>query len=76
MKKALYTFLLWDLFLFATGLNDLVFLQKCYIVGKRNGGRLGATSFCKCYFISDFAFNLLWIAPTPLWEEFLFEAGS
>ena len=51
-------------------------VSNCYIVGKRNGGRLGATSFCKCYFISDFAFNLLWIAPTPLWEEFLFEVGS
>ena len=28
MKKALYTFLLWDLFLFATGLNDLVFYRN------------------------------------------------
>lgn len=28
MKKALYTFLLWDLFLFAAGLNDLVFYRN------------------------------------------------
>ena len=28
MKKALYTFLLWDLFLFAAGLNDLVFYKN------------------------------------------------
>ena len=28
MKNALYTFLLWDLFLFAAGLNDLVFYRN------------------------------------------------
>lgn len=28
MKKALYTFLLWNLFLFAAGLNDLVFYRN------------------------------------------------
>lgn len=76
MKKALYTFLLWDLFLFATGLNDLVFYRNVTLSESATVVDWAQPAFASVTFISDFAFNLLWIAPTPLWEEFLFEVGS
>lgn len=53
-------------------LNDSL---KSYI-GRRYDNKLDPASACKYYFIFNIAFNILWDAPAPFREKFLFETGN
>lgn len=75
MKKTLYTFLVWNFLLFVAGLSDIVFVYKSYI-GRRYDNKLDPASACKYYFIFNIVFNILWDAPAPFREKFLFETGN
>lgn len=78
MKKTLYTFLVWNFLLFVAGLSDIVFYRNLTSVdiGRRYDNKLDPASACKYYFIFNIAFNILWDAPAPFREKFLFETGN
>ena len=74
MKKTLYTFLVWNFLLFVAGLSDIVFYRNLTSVE-------GMTiSWTQPALVSITSFlillNILWDAPAPFREKFLFETGN
>lgn len=75
MKKTLYTFLVWNFLLFVAGLSDIVFYRNLtsvegMTISWTQPALVSITSFL------IFAFNILWDAPAPFREKFLFETGN
>ena len=75
MKKTLYTFLVWNFLLFVAGLSDIVFYRNLTSV---EGMTISWTQPALVSITSFFniAFNILWDAPAPFREKFLFETGN